>query len=745
MKKTMFASHARTGLASILSAAALIQGGAIAQSELETETEDAETRLDAIIVRSTRTEQEASEIARSILIYDEEDLQKFLQQTTSVQEILGKSLPGLAPQVSEGSAASLTLRGRDPLFLLDGVPIAPNTNFSRFLDRFDPLTIGGLEVVYGPTSLYGSGATGGVIQFFTQDTGDQPLSLSIGSQVRIFAPDQNAFDSDGISTKVNASVNGRLTDWLSVFAFASFEDINGIIRSEGDLIDGRSNFANDVTFFGKAKIDLTNNQTLTATVNSTKLEPSDRSFELLTQSAGDGTIIAVETAFPQTFAIPPTNEFLYGSLNYRHTNLFGGTANLQGYYSEGEFLNPGSDIRDLVQFVPGFENFPPLFQTGREGDQFGIRADYTKKFIDRLNLTVGLDYNGADSTSILIISSPEDFDETLFFDAAIPDAEQTPPFTLDAVGVFGQATFDVTDKFALSGGVRWDRFEYEVIGPYTVVFALPGEEGERPGGEGDSDGFSFNAGFTYDVLPETTLFANFSEGFAIPELGFIGNNVAPGVPVSDSDLVDPVITTSYEAGVRGGIGPVTYAIAGYYTESDFSTTVGIDPNTGLTDRDRAPVEVYGAEISAAWQATDKLSFDGFVTIVEGEIDPEDDGNFIALSTQDVPPLSANINSRYAFSDTFNVFAQLQLVAGRDEGFEAGTDRNPSEPYQLLDAGFNWAIDADRFFNLGGGVLSFQVTNLLNERFVPAGEATFLPGRIRSGAGRAITISYQHTF
>ncbi|MEM7663901.1 MAG: TonB-dependent receptor [Pseudomonadota bacterium] len=745
MKIASLAIRSHTALASVFGAATILQGSAIGQTSNDLYVEDEETRLETVIVRSSRTEQEASEIARSVLVFDEEDLEKFLQQTSSVQEIIGKSLPGLAPQVSEGSAASLTLRGRDPLFLLDGVPIAPNTNFSRFLDRFDPLTIGGLEVVYGPTSLYGSGATGGVIQFFTRDTGDDPLAVSIGSQVRIFVPDENAFNSDGISTKVNASINGRVTDWLSIFAFASFEDINGIIRSEGDLLEGRSNFANDVTFFGKAKIDLTDSQSLTATINSTQLEPSDRSFELISQSAGDGTIIAVETEFPQTFAIPPTNEFLYASLNYRHTNLFDGTANLQGYYSEGEFLNPGSDIRDLVNFVPGFENFPSLFQTGREGDQFGLRGDYTRKFADRLNLTVGFDYNGADSTSILVLSSPENFDETLFFDAAVPDAEQTPPFTLDAVGVFGQATFDVTDKFALSGGARWDRFDYEVIGPYIVVFAFPGEEGERPGGEGNSDGFSFNAGFTYDILPNTTLFGNFSEGFAIPELGFIGNNVAPGVPVSDSELVDPVITTSYEGGIRGGIGPVTYAVAGYFTESDFSTTVGIDPNTGLTDRDRAPVEVYGAEISAAWQATDKLSFDGFITIVEGEIDPNDDGNFIALSTQDVPPLSGNINSRYAFSDSFNVFAQVQIVGGRDEGFEAGTDRNPSEPYQLVDVGFDWNINVERFFNLGGGVLSFQVTNLLNERFVPAGEATFLPGRIRSGAGRAMTISYQHTF
>ncbi|MEM9670170.1 MAG: TonB-dependent receptor [Pseudomonadota bacterium] len=747
MKLTTSAGSSRLALAYALSTMAIFGETAYAQTDQDIAAEDVEVELDPIIVRSTRTGQEVSEISRSILVLDDEDLEKFLQQTTSVQEILGKTLPGFAPPVTEGSAGSLTLRGRDPLFLIDGVPIAPNTNFSRFLDRFDPLTLGGLEVVYGPTALYGAGATGGVIQFFTQDTKDEPLAVSVGSQIRIFAPDENAFNSDGISTKVNGSVNGRLTDWLSVFAFASFEDVNGIIRSEGDLLTGRSAFANDITFFGKAQIDITDKQSLTATVNRTKLEPSERFFELSLVDAGDGTVIAEETPFPLSYELQPTNEFLYTSLNYRNTDLLGGSLNLLGYFSDGEFLNPGSDIRNLRLSEGGFfpDEWPGLWQTGRTTEEFGFRGEFTRKFFDRLNLSVGFDYNDADSVSLLPISTEAGFDDTLFFDGAI-EAEQTPPFTLEAFGIFGQATLDITDRFAVSGGVRWDNFDYVVEGPYEVVFFFPeSNAGVRPGGEGSSDDISFNVGATFDIFEKTTLFTNFSQGFTIPSLGFIGNNVAPGVPVSDSELVAPVITDSFEGGIRGAFGPFGYAVAGYFTQSDFSTAVGVDPATGLIIRDRAPVEIYGFELSGDWAVTEKLSFNGYLTFVEGEVDPNDDGNQIALSTQDVPPITFSLNSNYSFSEIFNVFSQFQFVGDRDDGFEAGTDANPVESYGLLDVGFNWTLDADGFYNLGGGVLSFQVTNLLNERFIPAGEASFIPGRIQSGAGRAITISYQHTF
>jgi len=38
-----------------------------------------------------------------------------------------------------------------------------------------------------------------------------------------------------------------------------------------------------------------------------------------------------------------------------------------------------------------------------------------------------------------------------------------------------------------------------------------------------------------------------------------------------------------------------------------------------------------------------------------------------------------------------------------------------------------------------------VTNLLNEDYVPAGEISFIPGRIRSGLGRTISLSYDYRF
>ncbi len=715
--------------------AAFMGFSASAVAQQAAPVDQAYSDAEVIVIESSRRGQALEDMARSARVFSEAQLEVLLQQTTSVQEILGKAVPGFAPPVTEGSAGSLTLRGRDPLFLIDGVPLASNTNFNRFLDKFDPLAIGRVEVVYGPTALYGSGATGGVIQFFTQEPKDGRLEFGAFAQTRAFATKKKAFDDDGLTYKFAGSINGAVTDWLSVYGLVSYERTGGNFRAEGDLLTGRSSFVEDISFFGKVRAQLAKGQSLTGTFSRTSLNFQDRTFELTEVNAGDGTVIAGEAAFPFSYAEEPTNEFVYGNLKYLNEDLAGGELSVLGYYSESEFLNPGSDIRAALSTnggpFPG--TWPGLFQTGRITEEFGARAQYARPIGNRMNFAIGADYNDAKSDSLLIISSVTDFDQTGFFDAST-EADQTPPFDLQSIGVFWEGEFHVTDRFTLSGGLRWDRFAYDV-GEYDVVFTFA--PGIRPGGSANADGISLNIGATYDFSDALTVFGNYSEGFATPALGFLFNNVPPGTSVADSNLIEPVVTKSFELGFRGAIGTLSYAFGAYYTQSDFSTTVSVDPATGLANRTRAPVDIAGLEVSAQWQPTMAFKLEANITYIDGEVDTTGQGDFVPLSTQDNPPLKFSLSPSYAFNEGQSIFGQLLHVASRDGAFEAGIDANPVESYTLIDAGFNQAI--------GAGLLSLQVTNLLNEDYVPAGEISFIPGRIRSGLGRAVSLSFGYSF
>lgn len=713
---------------------------AAALAQVAVDQVTAEDLAETIII-TARQQRTIKELPRAVLVIDPAVLSDFNARTTSVQELLGFNIPGLGAPVTEGSAASLTLRGRDPLFLIDGVPIAPNTNFSRFLDKFDPLTLGRTEVIYGPTSLYGAGASGGVIQFFTRDPLEDDLQIEAGTQLKAFIPGDNAFDSDGVSIKGNLAVNGEVTDGVRLFVYGSYEDINGVLDADGNLLSGRSNFVNDYTIFGKLEVDVGESSTLSAIVNYTDLVSSDRQFELgaLDINGLQGT---QEVEFPFSYANPPTNNFLYASLAYTNRDLFGGNLSVLGYYSESEFLNPGSDIRAARQptgFFPA--EWPGLWQTGAITEEFGLRGEYTRDFGERFSLTVGGDYNNADSTSLLPISSEEDFDNTGFFDAATQDI-QRPPFTLDSLGLFVQGSYKVLDNLTLNGGVRWDRLSYEIIGPYDIVFFFFQPPGERPGGSGSASDFSFNIGAVYDVTDTVNLFASYSEGFTLPSLGFLGNNVAPGVAISDSGVVEPIVSKSYDAGVRATFGQVSVQFSGYYSEGNFDTALGVDPDTGLINRGQAPSEVYGFELAAQVQVTDDLRIEGALAYVKGRVDSANDGNFTSITTQDVPPLKIQIRPVWEFLPDTRVFGQFFHTASRDSAFEDGNDPFPAESYTQVDLGASTVINWGK---VGVGDVSLQLTNIFNSSQLLPGEATFLAGRRRASPGRAITFSYQHRF
>jgi iron complex outermembrane receptor protein len=85
-----------------------------------------------------------------------------------------------------------TLRGRNMLVLVDGVPLNTNRDSSRNLANINPADIEQIEVLRGSSAIYGSGAAGGIISVRTKRpsgetkaetivTGSAPLSQLQGA------------------------------------------------------------------------------------------------------------------------------------------------------------------------------------------------------------------------------------------------------------------------------------------------------------------------------------------------------------------------------------------------------------------------------------------------------------------------------------------------------------------------------------------------------------------------------------
>lgn len=127
-----------------------------------------------LVVTATRTEEDPTDVPRSVTIIPREQIEQQATVGRSLNDILGQLVPGFGPS-SDRAFTENTLRGRTAAVLIDGVP--QNTNarsFDRELRNIDPSAIERIEVVRGPSAIYGGDSTGGLINIITrQPTEDE--------------------------------------------------------------------------------------------------------------------------------------------------------------------------------------------------------------------------------------------------------------------------------------------------------------------------------------------------------------------------------------------------------------------------------------------------------------------------------------------------------------------------------------------------------------------------------------------
>ncbi|HIC90614.1 MAG TPA: TonB-dependent receptor, partial [Syntrophaceae bacterium] len=141
----------------------------LAKEEMKEEV----VKLEKVVVTATRTEENPEEIATSVTVITEEDIENM--KATTVLEVL-RCVPGLdvLKTGGPGRLTSVYLRGaksEHTLVMIDGFEVSDPMLFGRGFD-FANLTVDNIErieIVRGPQStLYGSDAIGGVINIMTK-------------------------------------------------------------------------------------------------------------------------------------------------------------------------------------------------------------------------------------------------------------------------------------------------------------------------------------------------------------------------------------------------------------------------------------------------------------------------------------------------------------------------------------------------------------------------------------------------
>lgn len=177
-----------------------------------------------------------------------------------------------------------------------------------------------------------------------------------------------------------------------------------------------------------------------------------------------------------------------------------------------------------------------------------------------------------------------------------------------SVGVYTEATWQLTDQLRLMGGLRFDRYGFDVdaLNPATSV---AGEESDRIA--------SPKAGLAYAVNRSVELYANWGRGFH--------SNDARGVV----NLRDPVAGlsrgTGYEGGARFAFGDVKFTAAYWWLDQDSELIFVGDSNAvepkGSSERD-------GYELTMFWQPVTWLGIDATYSHSDAHYVNNPDGRFV---------------------------------------------------------------------------------------------------------------------
>ena len=685
--------------------------------------ESARETIEELVVTAARTEQPASAIAGTVTIVDSETIRQHAAISDDLASVLSRSVPGFAPSSQKLAGRGETLRGRNPLYLVDGVP---QHNALRDGQRdghtIDMAFVERVEVINGSNAIQGVGATGGVVNTVTRSpvAGD---AWQTTTQARFTTVDD--FDSDAIGYKISV-LTGRGSehiDFIAGFAYHDrglFIDPNGnpvgLYPTQGDIMDSTS-----LSLFGKAVWRTSASSTLTMMVNDFDLErngnfrsvPGDRDAGIPTG--------AVEGDPSADVGEPARNETSTVSLTYRHADLLGGSVEAQLYDQSYRALFEGGTFGGFFRLTPDGEPF--LDQSAIVSDKHGIKTTYNRSFVDpSINVTAGVDFFRDDSAQELARSEREWVPETRF----------------ETISPFLQLSWDVAEAFSLSGGARHENAELTVDDYVTIASA---NSTFVSGGSPEFDETLWNAGAIWRVNDHWTAYAASSEAFTMPDVGRVLRAVStPGQDVDNLLAIEPIVTDNLEAGIEFDNGALRGRLTYFESDSDNGSRL-LSNDEGIFEVQRQRTEIDGFEMTLEYVFGDRLTLGGNYSQTDGRFDQDGDGAVDSdLDGLNIGPDRLNLYAFGLLRDELRWRIQVSNLEDREfEGPGAPTGRD-FDGYLLVDLFAGWETTLGEF--------SIGVENLLNEEYFTYFAQTEPAARADTyflGNGRTLTLGWQKQF
>ncbi len=695
-----------------LVAASQAQGQASGINEAQHATSDANATM---VVTATRSRSEEGQTPQRVTVITREEIEQQLAISDDPGQVLSNLIPSYSPSRQKLSNAGETLRGRDALFLIDGVPQSnPLRDSSRDSYTIDLSMVERIEVIHGASAEHGLGATGGLINFVTRRAEGGGISQHAG----ISLTTDDDFQSGGLGNKLDYRISGQQGDWD--FVAAATRQERGVFYDGNDEIvgiayPGELQNSESYDLFGKLGYWIDDNQQIEASLNHFELEegndyvpvPGDRAAGVPTTARRgnrDGE--------------PGFNEVTSARLAYSHADWYGNTLDAQVYqqrfrarFATTPFF-PYMDSAGNTQYD----------QTRNESDKRGAKFTLNRDGMldDRLGVTVGLDVLD-DETSQMLVQTGRTY---------VPESRYRN------LAPFLQGQFKLAEPLTLHAGVRHEHAELEVDTFQTIDRSnITQDNVTVDGGNPSFNEALYNAGVTYQATDWAQLYASYSEGFGMPDVGRVLRGIGtPGQDVDTLLQLQPIVTDNREIGARFDWDDYGLEISYYESNADYGQRLTEQNGSWVGSREKT--EIQGVEITGDMQVADKHDLSLSYAHTEGKSDQDGDGSVdTKLTGINIAPDTLKLGWSAAWNERISTRLQGSYY------FDRSVDDSE------LDFDGYGLVDASLAYRLPTGRVSVGIENLTDEDYITyySQAARISDEYYFTGRGRTFTLGYQLDF
>jgi iron complex outermembrane receptor protein len=709
---------------------------ATAGSDAATAIPSDEQESGDIIVTGARTRLPITALPLTADVIDKESLDQQVAISGSIVDAVSALSPSFSPTREKLSGAGETLRGRSPLFAINGIPQStPIRDGARDGYTIDPFFIDRVELIYGSNALQGIGATGGVVN---QVTAGPPKQDGISGRVLGQITADDGFSGAGFGAKTAGLIGWKGGD-LDATVGASYEKRSvfydgdgrriGVDGTQGEIQDSRS-----WSLFGRFGWQIG---------ETTRIELLANHFEL----EGDGDYVVVAgnraTGLPTSSVKgdpagdPPSNNVDTVSLTLTEDDLAGGNLTAQAFYNKSEDVFGGGTFAAFQD--PSIAPNGTLFdQSANESRKIGAKLTYEREIVSGLTGTLGFDALN-DKTEQSLIQTGRSW---------------VPPSTYVSLAPFAQLNLALLDeKLRLAGGLRWQNDKLKVDDFHTLAATTTPRGGvDVAGGSPSFKELLPNGGVVVEPVKGLRAYASYAEGYTIADVGRILRAIGtPNVDVDSFLELEPVVSNNREIGVELKRGPVDASAAYFWSTSKNGSLLVLQD--GVFNVQRQRIEIQGLELNATWH-TPLKGFDltaGYAHL-KGRTDGTDEGVDevnMDLDGANISPDRLNLAASYN-RGPFSARLQGQFYRERDFDLIAVEPGTPVQQATELENAFGGyaLVDAYARYSARFGNISLAVHNLLDKQYITYNSDTTRAGDnllYFAGRGRSFTLGISKEF